>query len=287
MKKISVLFCLLITLTVMVFNASCIAQRLSLSERSTDMKQRINQVKRSTVRIFVDGKAVGSGFIVSKNGLIATCFHVVQKNEPAPDNQTRIGYASNIEVEFSNGTKLFATVHSSCQGEGFLEALSKDYCILQVNSTALVPLSLGTFSDIQEGDKIYLSGFPLGISQPLIAVGLLSTKWTTPGYLNQGDLREVAWLDITMNSGNSGGPVILIGERPDDDKVIGIATFGLNPFADQAEELIKIVQSFPGNVAIMGVDFKKFGTLVGSAIATTSLGVNGCVSIDYFRNKLP
>jgi hypothetical protein len=103
----------------------------------------------------------------------------------------------------------------------------------------------------------------------------------------KGSSREVAWLDITMNSGNSGGPVILMGNRLEDDKVIGIATFGLNPFADPAKELIEIVKTFPGNVFIMGVDFKKFGTLVGSALATTSLGVNGCVSIDYLKMKLP
>lgn len=277
---------LLISL-ILLLSVSCAAQSLISPERNVDMKQRITQLKKSTVRIFVDGKAVGSGFIVSKNGLVATCFHVVQKNKPAPNNQTQIGYSTTIEVEFSDGTKLPAAVHSSCQNQGFLEALSKDYCILHVNSSTLVPLPLGTFSNIQEGDNIYLSGFPLGISQPVVAVGLLSTKWTTAGYLNQGGVREVAWLDITMNSGNSGGPVILMGNRPEDDKAIGIATFSLNPFATPAQELIEIVQNFPGNVVIMGVDFKKFGMLVGSALATTSLGVNGCVSIDYIKSKLP
>jgi serine protease Do len=255
--------------------------------RATDMKDRIKRIKESIVRIFVDGQPAGSGFVVSKNGLIATCFHVVQKNEPAANNQTRITYATGIQVEFSNGTKLSATVHSSCQNQGFADALSKDFCILQVNRSDLSPLSFGKFSDVQEGDQIYLAGFPLGIGQPVFATGMLSTKWATNGYLNQGGPRDAAWLDITMNSGNSGGPVLLLTSKPESDKVIGIATFGLNPFAKPAEELISVVQGFPGNVAIMGVDFKKFGTLIGSALVATSHGVNGCISIDYIRSKLP
>ena len=252
------------------------------------MKDRINKVKESIVRIFVEGQIAGSGFIVSRSGLIATCFHVVQKNEPAPNNQIRsIAYASDIQVGFSNGKMLAATVHTSCQYQGYVEALAKDYCILQVISSNLAPLPLGSFTDAQEGDQIYLAGFPLGIAQPVFAIGMLSTKWSANGYLNQGGPRDAAWLDITMNVGNSGGPVLLLSEKPETDKVIGIATFGLNPFAKPAEELMGIVQGFPGNVAIMNVDFKKFGTLVGSALRTTSLGVNGCISIDYLKAKLP
>jgi len=89
-----------------------------------------------------------------------------------------------------------------------------------------------------------------------------------------------------MNKGNSGGPIVIIGKELKDDRVIGVASFGLNPFADSAEEFIQIVQTFPGNVGIMGVDFKKFATLIGAALTSNSLGVSGCVSIDYLKSKL-
>lgn len=250
------------------------------------MKQRIAPIKQSTVRISIDGQASGTGFAISKDGLVATCFHVIQHIQEAPNGQTQITYASPIEVEFHDGTKLTATVHESCQNQSFLEAMSKDYCILKVAAKNLRPLPLGIFADAYEGADIYLCGFPLGINQPVVSVGAFSTKWTTSGYLNQGSNREVAWLDITMNRGNSGGPIVLIGEEPKDDKIIGIASFGLNPFADSAEKLIKIVKTFPGNVFLMGVDFKEFATLIGAALASNSLGVSGCVSIDYLRGKL-
>jgi serine protease Do len=250
------------------------------------MKQRVQRVKLLTARILANGQVSGTGFAISEAGLIATSFHVVQHVEAAPQGQPQITYASSIEVEFNDGTKLPATVHESCQNQCFLEALSKDYCILEVKNKNLVPLPLGTFADAYEGAYVYLCGFPLGINQPVVSFGMLSTKWTTSGYLNQGSNREVAWLDLTMNKGNSGGPIVLLGDEPKDDKVIGIASFGLNPFANPAEQLIQIVEAFPGKAVIMGVNFKNFASLVGAALASNSLGISGCVSIDYLKSRL-
>ncbi len=250
------------------------------------MEDRVRRIKRATVRILTDGQPSGTGFVISNTGLIATCFHVVQHIQAAPNGQTQITYSPSIEVEFNDGSKLPGTVHVSCQSQGFLEALSKDYCILETKSKNLIPLPLGTFADIYDGADVYLCGFPLGINQPVVSVGMLSTKWVTSGYLNQGSNREVAWLDITMNRGNSGGPIVLMGEEAAGDKVIGIASFGLNPFAEPAEKLIEIVQTFPGSATLMGVDFKRFATLIGAALSSNSLGVSGCVSIDYLKSKL-
>ena len=250
------------------------------------MKERVKRIKRATVRILTNGQPSGTGFVISSAGLIATCFHVVQHIQAAANGQTQITYSPSIEVEFNDGNKLPGTVHVSCQNQGFLEALSKDYCILEIKSKGLVALPLGTFADIYEGADVYLCGFPLGINQPVVSVGMLSTKWVSSGHLNQGSNREVAWLDITMNRGNSGGPIVLMGKDLEGDKVIGIASFGLNPFADPADKLIDIVQTFPGNAVLIGVDFKGFATLIGAALSSNSLGVSGCVSIDYLKSKL-
>lgn len=43
---------------------------------------------------------------------------------------------------------------------------------------------------------------------------MLSSKWRTGGYLGQGSDRDVAWLDISMTKGNSGGPVLLMSADP-------------------------------------------------------------------------
>jgi len=153
------------------------------------VRQRLIQIKKATVRILINGQVSGTGFVVSEDGLVATCFHVVQHLQESPNGKTQISYASSIEVEFDDKKKLPAIVHKSCQNQGFLEALSKDYCILEVKAKNLVPLSLGIFADAYEGADIYLCGFPLGINQAVVSVGMLSTKWTTSGYLNQGSDR--------------------------------------------------------------------------------------------------
>jgi len=267
------------------FISMCYSQQSNIGD--DQMRQRIQNIKRACVRIFVNDKPVGSGFVVQSRGLIATCFHVVQSIQPTANNQTSITYAQNIEVELHSGNKLPATIHSSCLSSGVAQALSKDYCLLQINTQNLSTVLLGTFADIQEGDRIYLCGYPLGIDQPVIANGFLSTKWSAQGYLGQGSTRAVAWLDITMNGGNSGGPIVLLSDDPANDKIIGIATFGLNPFAKPAKELIEVAQSSPFRMLISGVNFKEFATLVGSALASNSLGVNGCVSIDYLNTIIP
>ncbi len=286
----NILFAIFIILIVSILgcsNADTNNQDELANKEDANMKDRVAQVKESTVRILVNGHPVGTGFIVSKKGLIATCFHVVQHVQPTPNGQTHITHATTIEVEFTDGTKSPATVHQFCQNQGFLEALSCDYAILLVKPhKALVPLVLGTFADAEEGAEVYICGFPFGLDKPFVSKGILSTKTTTPGYLGEGADRDAALLDITLNKGNSGGPVVLIGKTPQDDKVIGIATFTLSPLHPALEQLTNRVQGFPGNVLIMGVDFKQFSILIKNTFEATSVGIGGCISVDYMKNHV-
>ena len=273
-------------IVVLIFTLISCAQKSTANEiEAFHMSDRIKQIKKSTVRILVNGKPLGSGFVISENGLIATCFHLVQ-NIQKVDTNIIINYAKSIEVELYNGKKLSAVVHESCLKEGLFEAIAKDYCILKVKSNDLTPLPIGSFVDAHEGSNIYTCGFPLGINQPVVSVGILSTKWEIQAYLVQGNEREVAWLDITVNSGNSGGPIVLMAKDPKGDRVIGIAAFNLNPFAEPSSQLAQYVRRFPGTVVIMGVDFKKFSTLIAEALISNSLGVGGCISIDYLKKNL-
>ena len=253
----------------------------------SNMKVRIKKIKESVVRIHINGNPSGTGFIVSENGLIATCFHVVQSIQPGPNNQPQISHALNIEIELYNGTKLPGNIHQSCQTQGFIEALSKDYTLLEVNTDKkLSPISIGSFADIEEGDKIYICGFPYGIDKPFISSGMLSTKLKINGYLGQGMQRDAAYLDITLNKGNSGGPVILMKDNAEDDIVIGIATFTMTPLSEHLKKLVAMINTFPGNIVLMGVDFKTFSTLIKNSFENTSVGMGGCISIDYLNKIL-
>lgn len=264
----------------------CVTPSLVHAQGPRPMEKRIKAASSAVVRILVDGKPSGTGFVVS-NGLIATNFHVVQLATPAANGQTQVGYSPKIAVQFQGRPPVQAAPHPSVVGPGLAEAVGKDVALLSVPTPGIVPLKLGRFSDVHEGDPLYLFGYPLGVEQAIIARGMLSTKWKTDGYLSQGGQREVAWLDITMNGGNSGGPVLLMADDPAQDVVVGIANFNLNPFAQRAKAFAKVAADFPGNVVMMGIDFKQFSTLVGAALSAQSHGVGGCIAIDYVRLPKP
>jgi serine protease Do len=261
-----------------------------IQRTESDMRVRIQHAKAATVRILVNGQASGTGFIVSPTGTVVTCFHVVQTITPNPTpanpNQITVGLAANIQVELSDGQRVPATAHPSSVNQGFAAAIARDYFILNIGGQNRPFLKTALFATAHEGDRVYSCGFPMGIEQPVIATGIVSTKWQSPDYLGSASQREVAWLDLTMNKGNSGGPIILAGDHPEDDRVVGIATFILNPFAKPVGELVGVVNGFPGSAIIMGMDFETFAKLVGTALASASMGVSGCVSADYFSAVL-
>ena len=261
-----------------VFVAFCTSNACSENQ----FHQRFKQARESTVRILVNDIPAGTGFAVTSE-LIATNFHVVQHISPGNDGQTQISYSSNIKVQLADKRELRARPHPSVLEQGFRDAVGKDIVLLAVPINDLRPVKLGRFADIKEGDAIYLVGFPLGIEHPIIASGIFSTKWKTKGYLGQGDQRDVAWLDITMNKGNSGGPVFLIADDPAQDTVIGVANFNLNPFSHDAENFAKVAANFPGNIMMMGINFKEFSILIGKALASQTHGVGGCIAIDNLR----
>ena len=166
-------------------------------------------------------------------------------------------------------------------------AVSRDVTLLTVAANNLKPLKLRRFADAAEGDPLYLAGYPFGVEQVVVGTGILSTKWKAPGYLGQGDTRDVAWLDMTMNKGNSGGPVLLLADDPANDAVVCIANFSLNPFAKSAEDFANVAEKFPGRAVVLGVDFEKFSALIGAALSSQSHGVGGCVAIDYVQVPKP
>jgi len=250
------------------------------------MRERVQRLKESTVKILVNGTPAGTGFAVAGN-LVATNFHVVQHFSPTAGGQTQVAYSGGIQVQVHDGRLVAARPHPSVDGTNLPLAVSRDITLLTVSATDLKPLKLGRFADAAEGDRLYLGGYPFGIEQVVVGTGIPSTKWKAPGYLGQGGTRDVAWLDITMNKGNSGGPVLLLAEDPAKDAVVGLANFSLNPFAQNAEEFAQIAAGFPGQAAVLGVDFKKFSALIGAALSSQSHGVGGCVAIDYVQLPKP
>jgi serine protease Do len=261
-------------------------------------KNRIERLKSSVVRIVVDGNANGSGtgFFVTEDGFLVTCWHVLEAALVRDKTNRSVIDIKKIEAEFSNGEKVEVQLVKSSMNDGHETEQIYDYAILKTRQkpmTKIIPLKIGKFDNINEGDQIYASGYPLGIKQQIPSIGILSTKWNEnhvtikrPNLKDSTIFRQVAWLDVTMNKGNSGGPVIRMGKSYKDDEIIGIATFILNPSGNAAGQLIEYYSEPHMDLKLDGISTNEINKLFATAISNNSIGVSGCISIQYLTNGL-
>ena len=142
-------------------------------------------------------QALGSGFVLDKEGHIVTNYHVVEG-------------ATEIEVSFSNQDTVSARVVGSDP--------STDLALLEVDAdaTALTPLALADSDAVQVGDPVVAIGNPFGLERTATAgiVSALQRKVQAP---NNFPIDHVIQTDAPINSGNSGGPLI-----DADGRVIGV-----------------------------------------------------------------
>ncbi|MGN6248896.1 MAG: S1 family peptidase [Ginsengibacter sp.] len=253
--------------------------------------ERVAKIKEATVRVTI-GNSIGTGFFINSTGTVVTCFHVIQ---PGIHNN---GTLDNIFIELNTGEIIQYGIMDkiALDSNWTKNAISFDYCILvpiHPNRLRTFPfLKLGNFDDIHEGDEVYTCGYPIGIKQQFISKGIVSTKYTEDSnkvsYNNNifTVSRTQALLDITLNRGNSGGPIIKIGDSPNDDEVIGIADFIITPAGSQSEEMINLLLRASGGVKISGVDPNYVFAQVFSIISSLSIGVSGCISINHLVSWL-
>jgi len=132
-------------------------------------------------------QSLGSGMVITKEGLIMTAAHVVQVSD-------------KIVVEFVDGEKYPAHVVSS--------STLADVALIKLDQlpTQLRVAKLGDSDKIEIGDEVFVIGTPYGIEHTL-TVGYLSGRRMV-GMLGP-QLGEVEFLqtDAAINKGNSGGPL--------------------------------------------------------------------------------
>ncbi|MGD9548955.1 MAG: S1C family serine protease [Candidatus Krumholzibacteriia bacterium] len=149
-------------------------------------------------------RSMGSGVIVSADGLVVTNQHVVQG-------------AVQIVVTLSDGRQLEAHL---------LDAVERyDLAILQVAGTDLPVAPLASYQDLQIGEWAIAIGSPFGYlladTQPTVTVGVISATNRDIKH-SEGERVYLGMIqtDAAINPGNSGGP--LVNTR---GEVIGINTF--------------------------------------------------------------
>jgi S1-C subfamily serine protease len=133
-------------------------------------------------------RALGSGFVIDKEGHIVTNYHVVQG-------------AADIEVSFSNQDTVKATLVGTDP--------STDLALLEVDvdAQALTPLALADSDKVEVGDPVVAIGNPFGLERTVTA-GIVSALQRQVRAPNNFTIDHVIQTDAPINSGNSGGPLI-------------------------------------------------------------------------------
>lgn len=153
-------------------------------------------------------QSVGSGFIISPEGLIVTNEHVASKN------------SKTIMVALSDGN----TYQAELVGSDELADLSL-LKIVSDKPTTFPYISFTDSDDIMVGEWAIAMGNPFGLfsdGQPSVTVGVISAKERDfrPDPKEPRVYIDMIQTDAAINSGNSGGPLV-----NSHGEVIGINTF--------------------------------------------------------------
>jgi S1-C subfamily serine protease len=143
------------------------------------------------------GTATGSGFVIDKDGTIATNAHVVDG-------------ATKVTVRFGDGATHPAKVLGVDK--------SIDLALLKIDPKGvdLHPLVLGSSRGLQVGDPTVAIGNPFGLDRTL-TTGVVSALQRAIKAPNGFTIDHVIQTDAAINPGNSGGPLLDASGR-----VIGI-----------------------------------------------------------------
>ena len=186
------------------------------SDNPADLTDIVAKATKSVVTITAQGSSrnpyspfsvpstgVGSGVVVSAEGLILTNNHVIENSD-------------QLTVTTSDGQDLDATIISADP--------VNDIAVIKATGATLVPATLGDSSKIEVGETVLAIGSPLGEFTSTVTRGIVSAldRSITVGNESTGrseDLSNLIQTDAAINPGNSGGALI-----NDKGEVIGMNT---------------------------------------------------------------
>ena len=176
-------------------------------------------VRKSVVVVTIAGRegeqrALGSGFVVGSDGLIATNLHV-------------IGEARPITVQFDDGREFkVKTVHASDR--------RLDLALLKIEQDNLPSLELGDSDDLRQGQSVVAVGNPHGLKHSVVK-GVISG-------IRELDQQKMIQLAIPIEPGNSGGPMVDMAGRVQGILTIKSAVTHNLGFAVTVNDLKRLIQ---------------------------------------------
>ncbi|XP_061664899.1 serine protease HTRA3 [Syngnathoides biaculeatus] len=147
----------------------------------------------------------GSGFVMSRHGLIVTNAHVVSSESPVSARQ-------HLKVQMHNGDVYEASIRDIDK--------KSDIATIKIHPKSELPvLLLGHSADLRPGEFVVAIGSPFAL-QNTVTTGIVSTAQRDGKELGLRDSdMDYVQTDAVINFGNSGGPLVNL-----DGEVIGINT---------------------------------------------------------------
>lgn len=153
----------------------------------------MDRSKPAIVRVDSE-RGVGTGFVISPDGRIATNLHV-------------IAGAEKVTVELADKRKFPVTQVLAVDGE-------RDLAILQIDASGLPTVPLGNSDLVSAGERVVIIGNPLGVLEFSVSDGLISAV------RQRSPQTKVLQTSAPISPGSSGGPLFnRYGE------VVGVATY--------------------------------------------------------------
>ena len=196
------------------------------------------------------GTVTGTGIIMSEDGYIITNAHVVDGataiSVVLPSNYTSESSADDSKSSNSDNSN---TIEAELIGKDD----QTDIAVVKINKKGLTAVEFGKSSDIQVGEVSIVIGNPLGLNLAnSVTAGIISATDRT--LTIEDRTMNLIQTDASINSGNSGGPLINAYGQ-----VIGItsakvaSTYGEGlGFAIPIDEAIPIVKDLMENGYVTG-----------------------------------
>jgi len=131
---------------------------------------------------FFDNKSLGSGFVISADGYILTCAHVVEN-------------ATEILVRLTDRREFLAKTVGADR--------RSDVALLKIDATGLPVVRIGDPGKVRVGEWVLAIGAPFGFENSATA-GIVSAKGRS---LPRENYVPFIQTDVAINPGNSGGPL--------------------------------------------------------------------------------
>lgn len=250
---------------------------LPLKSAELSSKDILAKNNGAVVQIIVNGEFHGTGFIISKDGLIATANHVITTKESGYTEASK-----KIEVRIPNSPRLhFARPAIP------ITTTSKvhDVAILRVEVIDLPCVELGELSEVEQGNSVTVIGFVPGLNQSLLLTGIVSAKTEDVTVIDKQAYRSrIAIFEIPVRGGVSGSPIFSNATG----RVVGVVTTKVYGISQQLDETLSKLNSV-GEVTMVGSTGASVGInktlagLIGTLEENLVSGLGSAVNISYVK----